>query len=286
MSFPELNRGDKGNEVERLQEWLNRIGAMLKPDGDFGRGTERGVRYAQDIAAQPITGTADTALWEWLEPLDEPFPQLDTDGVAFIALEETGGLGYYDAVTRWPHFPGHSSGITIGVGYDLRFNTEADLRNLWGKHLESSAIDELAKDIGKAGSKKRVSELRRMGIEIPFKAAWHVFIERTLPSYYEQTEGIYPSLGSLPPLCRCALVSIVYNRGSSLSGPRRAEMRAIADILAEADNPAMHKLKRKTILMDVEDEIVAMQRLWGPDSGLYKRRQSEANLWRRGLDAW
>ena len=286
MSYPELNRGDKGIEVERLQGWLNRVGAMLKPDGDFGRGTERGVRYAQDIAALPVTGTADRALWEWLEPQRDPFPLLDTNGIAFIAREETGGLSYYDAVTRWPHYPGHASGITIGVGFDLRFNSESDLRELWGAHLDGGAIDELAKDIGKPGSKKRVGELRRMGIEIPFRAAWHVFVERTIPSYYEQTEQIYPSLNSLPPLCRSALVSIVYNRGSSLSGPNRSEMRAIADILAEADNPDLHKLKRKTILMDVEDEIVAMQRLWGPDSGLHKRRQEEANLWRVGLDGW
>jgi hypothetical protein len=286
MSFQELNRGDRGNDVKRLQDWLNRVGAMLKPDGEFGRGTEWGVRYAQDLAAFPVTGTADTALLEWLEVRTAPFPLLDTSGVAFIAREETGGLGYYDAVTRWPYFPGNSSGIKVGVGFDLRYHTESEFRTLWEAHLDGRSIDELASDIGKAGSKKRASELRRMGIEIPFKAAWHVFIGRTLPAYYERTEEIYPSLNNLPPLCRCALVSIVYNRGNSLAGPRRSEMRAIAELLADADDPGLHKLKRKSVLMDVEDEIVSMQRLWGPDSGLYRRRQSEANLWRRGLDAW
>lgn len=88
----------------------------------------------------------------------------------------------------------------------------------------------------------------------------------------------------LPLLCRCALVSIVFNRGTSLSGSRRSEMRAIADILAKADNPALERIERKIILTDVEDQIVAMQRLWGPEMGLYKRRQGEANLWRIGLE--
>jgi len=44
---------------------------MLIADGDFGSGTERGVRYAQDIANLPSTGTADNELWSWLESKPE-----------------------------------------------------------------------------------------------------------------------------------------------------------------------------------------------------------------------
>jgi hypothetical protein len=174
MSHQELNRSDKGEAVEQAQGLLNRGGAMLTPDGDFGGGTERGVRYAQDMAGQAVTGTVDEALWVWLEQQPEPFPPLATNGVALIAREETGGLAFYRAVTRLPHFPGAS----------------------------------------------------------------------------------------------------------------RREMRNIRDILAEADDPALHKAKRKMMLSDVEDEIVSMQRLWDPGSGLIKRRRAEANLWREGLDAW
>jgi hypothetical protein len=286
MSYPELSRGDQGESVELLQGLLNRVGAMLVADGDFGRGTERGVRYSQDLCGQPVTGTADAPLWTWLEQQADPFPPLATDGVALIAREETGGLGYYEQVTRWPHFPGASSGVTIGVGYDLRFNTEPNFRDLWSPHLPSSTIEELAKDIGRPGTKRRVRELRQMGIEAPFKAAWPVFIEKTLPRFFDLTEDIYPSLPRLPGLCRAVLVSIVFNRGNSLNGARRREMRNIRDILAAADDPALHKAKRKMMLSDVEDEIVAMQRLWEPGSGLIKRRQAEANLWRAGLAAW
>jgi peptidoglycan hydrolase-like protein with peptidoglycan-binding domain len=66
MTLPTLKRGDKGKQVILLQSELNKAGAMLKPDGDFGRGTERGVLYAQDIDNQPTTGIADGKLWEWL----------------------------------------------------------------------------------------------------------------------------------------------------------------------------------------------------------------------------
>ena len=286
MTYPELNRGDEGRNVVLLQTQLNKVGTMLTADGDFGGGTERAVRYAQQLANLPVNGTADDPLWEWLEDQPVPFNSLDTNGVAFIALEETGGLRYYNQVTRWPHYPGVASGVTIGVGYDLRFNSEADFRALWGPHLPNNVIDELSKDIGEKGTQKRVKELKQMGIEVPFSAAWPVFVQKTLPIFYSKTESIYPSLPRLPDLCRSVLVSLVFNRGSSLNGPSRSEMRAIRDILAEADSEDINKPKKKMMLADVEDELVSMKRLWGLLSGLAKRRQSEANLWRLGLKEW
>ncbi len=286
MAYPELNRGDEGRNVVLLQTQLNKVGTMLTADGDFGGGTERAVRYAQQLANLPVNGTADDPLWEWLEDQPVPFNSLDTNGVAFIALEETGGLRYYNQVTRWPHYPGVASGVTIGVGYDLRFNSETDFRALWGPHLPNAVIDELSKDIGKKGTQKRVIALKKMGIEVPFSAAWPVFVQKTLPIFYNKTESIYPSLSRLPDLCRSVLVSLVFNRGSSLKGPTRSEMRAIKDILVEADSGAINKPKKKMILSDVEDELVSMKRLWGLQSGLAKRRQSEANLWRLGLKEW
>jgi len=285
MPYPKVKRGDVSKDVERFQGLLNRVGAMLIADGDFGGGTERGIRYAQDIANQPDTGLADEQLWQWLEKQPEPYPELATNGIAFIAAEETGGLAYYNAVTRWPHFPGYESGITIGVGYDLRFNSLAGFRQLWGNHLPNNALKELANDIGKPGSKERANELKQMGIEVPFKSAWPVFVSEILPPYYAETESIYPSLTRLSPLCRAVLVSVVFNRGSSLKGSSRREMRAIRDILAEADSYDIGSAKRQMILGGVEDQLVSMKRLWSKTSGLCKRRQAEANLWRKGLNA-
>lgn len=42
---------------------LNKVGTMLVTDGDFGRGTERGVCFAQDIAGQDQTGTTGKDLF-------------------------------------------------------------------------------------------------------------------------------------------------------------------------------------------------------------------------------
>ncbi|MBU0961504.1 MAG: peptidoglycan-binding protein [Proteobacteria bacterium] len=283
MTFITLKRGNKGKQVIQLQSELNKVGAMLKPDGDFGRGTEKGVLYAQDIANQPTTGIADVELWEWLSTQSEPYDKLNTNGISFIANEETGGLSYYELVTRWPHYPGHSSGITIGVGYDLRFNTEENFKESWGEYIPTSHIEELSKDIGKKGSKTRAQELKNMGIEVPFKSAWPVFIQLTLPRFYNSTESIYSSINRLPDYCRSVLVSLVFNRGASLSGSTRKEMKEIQNILNRADDTSLSKSQRIEILSEVEEEILSMKRLWAPSSGLIKRRQSEANLWRIGL---
>jgi len=285
MPRPTLKRGDKGKDVIALQTGLNKVGSMLVPDGDFGPGTERGVLYAQDVANQPATGVAEPALWDWLDLQPRPYDKLHTNGIAFIAKEETGGLQYYDMVTRWPHYPGHASGITIGVGYDLRFNSKEDFRATWGPYLPPATFDELSRDIGKKGSKSRATELKNTGIEVPFKWAWPVFIALTLPRFHHNTASIYPSLDRLPDLCRSVLVSLVFNRGSSLAGSRRRELKEIQRMLVSADKANLTKSHKKSILAEVEDQILSMKRLWAPGSGLIKRRQAEANLWREGLSA-
>lgn len=280
-----LQRGSKGFEVVKLQQQLNRVGAMLICDGDFGSSTERAVRYAQNMAELVVDGVFDQVLQHWLGSRPEPYPELATEGVAMIAREETGGLAYYHAVCRYPHYPGYSSGITIGVGYDLRFASEQSFRDLWQSYLSVAAINELARHIGRRGTKSRAAELRNKGIEVPFKAAWPVFIEQLMPQYFSLTESLYPQLSRLSKSCRAVLVSILFNRGASLCGDRRKEMRVIRDKLARAYSSGTDQAEQRQLLMSIEDDIVSMQRLWGTDSGLYRRRQVEANMWRRGMQS-
>lgn len=42
-----LRRGDKGDDVKKLQELLNELGYEIKVDGDYGRGTKEAVRDFQ-----------------------------------------------------------------------------------------------------------------------------------------------------------------------------------------------------------------------------------------------
>ena len=283
---PVLARGDSGEAVRKLQARMNRAGAMLAIDGQYGPATERGVCYCQECAGQEPTGRADQRLWSWLDTVPEPFPKLDTNGIAFIAREESGGLAYYQQVTRWPHFPGYASGITIGLGFDLKYASAGQFRDVWAAHLDKASLELLLEDIGKAGSKKRAKALRDAGVEIPYRDAWAVFIGQTLPDYYQRTLDTYESLEQLPTMCRAVLVSLVFNRGTDLDGDRRREMKAIRRLLGEAASVLPDREQARQILTEVEDQILSMRRLWEPDSGLVRRRQAEANLWREGLASW
>src|SRR3546814_10396124 len=69
---PALQLCASGFEGQILQHRLNRIGALLDCDGDFGSVTEGAVKEAQQRAGLPATGIADAATWAWLEAQPEP----------------------------------------------------------------------------------------------------------------------------------------------------------------------------------------------------------------------
>lgn len=265
----DLRRGAEGAEVEHLQELLNRGGALLSIDGDFGPGTEGAVKEAQLLAGLPLTGVVDAATWNWLENQPEPSKDIPTEAVTFIVREEVGSRKFYDRHTATPHFPGEESGVTIGVGYDLRFQEPEDFEADWGDILTPQQMAVLRPHLGKKGSAEAVTALE--DLKIPFHAAWGVFVKNALPRSVRQTESCYGSLSELPPLCRGALVSLVYNRGTKLTGDSRREMKAIRDHLAAGQ------------LDRVAAEIESMKRLWPGSEGLRKRRDKEAEMWRKGL---
>lgn len=268
---PSLQRGAGGAEVAALQNLLNRIGALLDCDGEFGGGTEAAVKEAQELAGLPATGIADAATWAWLESQPEPSDAIPTEAVTFIVSEEVGGRRHYDSHVAMPHFPGEASGVTIGVGYDLRFQEAADFEADWAGILASGQMAALRPHLGKKGSQAAVAALGEL--RIPFPAAWQVFVKRALPRGVAQTVRCYGSLDSLPPLCRGALVSLVYNRGTKLSGAARREMQAIKRHIQDGR------------LDQVPAEFEKMKRLWPASPGLCKRRDREAEMWRRGLAA-
>lgn len=268
-SHADLRRGADGAEVRHLQDLLNRSGALLLVDGDFGRGTEAAVKEVQELAGLPVTGIVDAATWGWLENQPEPSDEIPTEAVTFLVREEVGSRKFYDRHTAMPHFPGEASGVTIGVGYDLRFQEPDDFEADWGDILTPAQMERLRPHLGKKGSAGAVAAMA--DLTIPFPAAWSVFVKRALPRGVEQTARCYGDLSGLPPLCRGALVSLVYNRGTRLTGESRREMKAIRDHIAAGR------------LDQVAGEIESMKRLWPDSAGLRKRRDKEAEMWRRGL---
>ena len=166
MARPVLQNYSEDEAVFELQDLLNRVGALLVEDGKFGKGTERAVKEAQEMAGLPVTGVADQATWDWLEAQPLPSPDLSTSDVTFVVREEVGGRDYYEKVTAFPHCPGEESGITIGVGYDLRFQGPGSFEADWGGELTPEDMEKLKPYLGVQGSEDAVAGLR--SIKIPF----------------------------------------------------------------------------------------------------------------------
>lgn len=264
-----LKQGAKGPQVIELQEMLNRTGAMLRCDGDYGIATARAVTLCQGDAGQAPTGIADGAFWSWLEAQPEPCPDIATEAVNAIARFEVTSRFHYSSQLARPIWPKGFSGVTIGVGYDLKHQTPAGFRADWTGLIAPGQINQLAALVGKQGSLALADEVS--DVEVPFKAAWRVFTAVSLPKFVAVTRKTYPGFNALPKLCRGVLVSLIYNRGADLAGERRTEMKAIKDHIA-------NKKYAK-----VADELVAMKRLWPDAKGLRDRRDEEAGMWLKGL---
>jgi GH24 family phage-related lysozyme (muramidase) len=176
-----------------------------------------------------------------------------------------------DQPGKWP---GGSSGITIGVGYDLGFVTEDQFEEDWSPFLTADEINRLKDVIGLSGDKANQRASEFSDIKIQRADAEQVFKERTLPLYSQRTENAFPGLDQLPAAVQGALVSLVFNRGPGMNGDSRSEMRAVRDAVADGN------------LQEIADQIRAMKRLWEGKNlgGLLKRRDAEADLVESAID--
>lgn len=181
---------------------------------------------------------------------------------AFALILEAEGL---DQPGKWP---GESSGITIGIGYDIGFVTPEQLEEDWSPFLSSDEIERLKTAIDVSGEAAHQIASKFSDIRIKRADAEEVFKNRTLPLYSARTEKAFPGVDQLPANAQGALVSLIFNRGEGMNGDRRKEMRAVRDAVAEGD------------LQEIADQIRAMKRLWDPNKmgGLIKRRDAEADL--------
>ena len=168
-------------------------------------------------------------------------------------------------------FPGGQSGVTIGHGYDLGAETAAELYHDWGKWLSKEQLDRLKEAVGKSGPQAAQMCRQFEDIKISTEAADDVFYRYTVPKYYQQTLETFPNMDAFPGVVQGALLSLVFNRGTSLEGGRREEMRKIRDLLAS-------NAPQSQILEEIATQLRRMKSLWigkGLD-GLVIRREKEA----------
>jgi GH24 family phage-related lysozyme (muramidase) len=193
---------------------------------------------------------------------------LSTKGIQAIINWETGGESYYD---KHPQWPGAESGVTIGVGWDLGHTSATETSRAWSSHLPASTLALLVSVSGHKGVGATHVLPPVKHLVIPWDAALSVFENVTLPAWYMRTLRIYPQMLDLPGDCAAALVSLVFNRGTSLSGERRREMSNIQALLRTGN------------LKEIPKQFREMERLWPNVKGLRRRRNEEADLFEGGL---
>lgn len=184
-----------------------------------------------------------------------------------LVNEEVSSPQTYEKKYTGVIWAGGDSGATIGIGYDCGFQTPATIEKDWLVHIGKNQVEILKMFSGLKGQKAKLAVENNpvvKQVHIPFKAAYSVFIKSSLPTYARRALSIYPKLDKLTPDAVGAILSLVYNRGTSLEGDRRTEMKAIVPLVAAQDYEGIAK------------QLESMKRLW--TNGLVQRRQREADL--------
>lgn len=208
--------------------------------------------------AQPIPLTAPA-----------PMPPLTAAGRALILEFETGGRSGYNPRPEWPGF---ASGVTIGIGYDLGYNAARTILLDWHAHAQRTRLASVAGITGPA-AKPRARELH--DILTSWNLATLVFNEVTVARFHALCARTFPGFTALHADAQAAILSVVFNRGNSLAGPRRVEMRAIATAIRPAATG------RTPDYAGIAAQLRKMKSLWrGTDieRGMSRRREAEARL--------
>lgn len=236
-------------------------------DGIEGRGTRSALRQAYASAYPPAPAK------------ETPAGELSQSAFDLIVHFEIGSPTYYSRHLQRASYPGGASGVTIGIGYDLGYNTRERIKADWGGKVSTSTLKLLLAAAGlKRGAAKAFVARHRNRIVIPLEVAEDVFQESTLPRFIRLTARTFPgSQELLPANTFGALVSLVFNRGSSLKGHRRRHMAAIAQNIAKLRNG---KQSLANAIGRISAEISSMQVIWRGKNlpGLLRRRRAESKL--------
>ncbi len=202
------------------------------------------------------------------------FPAGSRDDVVRKAAEF---LTKAEALPPHPYWPGGTSGVTLGVGWDAGYHSGAELQRTWAG-LGEVALARLAPASGKKGGEARALAAQMQSIDVPRELSREVLLRSLRDDYYPLVLQLFPGLERLPVEGQVVFISVVFNRGSSMGHDpdwsrakevdRRFEMRRMqADVQSED-------------MFAIYAHLGTMKRLWettGP-RGLPLRRRDEQAL--------
>jgi len=192
---------------------------------------------------------------------------ISKEGELFIATEETGGKYYYEHVYKsafiWPE---GASGCTAMVGIDIGYYTPQEIDDIFKPITRPSELELIQRGRGLKGERAKEYLPKLTGITFTWNEALSVFENLTLPKFCALASRVFSGVDALCPDTQTALVSLVFNRGTSTKGESRREMAAIKELVPVKDYEGIAK------------QIKSMKRLWSKGSGLLQRRDREAAL--------
>jgi uncharacterized protein (TIGR02594 family) len=191
-----------------------------------------------------------------------------------VACEVT-SEAVYNKKYRVPDWPGESSGVTIGIGYDVGQTAAATVKGDWQGVIPDTMLNALLQTVGIIGppAKARADALKGT-VDISFDTAIGVHRTKVIPRWVGQVKAALPNTDMLNPDCLGALVSLTFNRGAGgydSNNPRFAQMRAIKATMVAKN------------LAPIPQLIRDMKSLWPDSAGLRDRREQEAVLFETGL---
>lgn len=186
-----------------------------------------------------------------------------------LEYEVGGGRSYYEKYLSKFTWPKGASGPTIAIGVDCAYYSSSELANIFS-FLPKDQINLIQDASGKTGEKGKnyTIVLRKAGIVVEWDKALNIFNKLTWPKFTRLAEKAFPGLDELHPDAYGAIVSLVFNRGTSMRGDSRREMRTIRALIPEKN------------YTKIAQQIKLMKRLWEDKEldGLLKRRDAEAEL--------
>ncbi len=186
-----------------------------------------------------------------------------------VSWSKESGFSYYTKKLQKPIVPAPDtteSGVTVGIGYDCGMVSAAQIKKDWQSILPLDMVNALSLTAGLKKQKAVAALPLVKNVIVPIEAALQVFYNNTIFDTAKQALKIYPDLSKLHPVEISVVCSLIYNRGASLSGDRRKEMRELIKAIKDDSDK------------EIADCIISMCRLWPNVAGLQRRRKAEAAL--------
>ena len=205
-----------------------------------------------------------------VEALPEPGkPAIDPRAVAFIVREEVISEAYYRKRLLRPICPACDttpSGPTVGIGSDLGHLTREGVDEFWGDHPQK---DRLYAGVGVTGRAAIPVAKSMQDVQTPYPLAYEVFADKQLIAFWTACRRAFGPYAwdRARSSATGALVATCYNRGTAMTGARRAELREIRDtFLPEQDYSGAAGAFRRS------------KRLFTKTPGLLKRYEQTAKM--------